>query len=286
MKKSHIITVIFCLILFVVGIGISVMYIIENYFRDEQENEFFNSFCENGKDIQNFEDKEEQTKEYKNKYIVTLNRYIYDGISGYVAFSVQSKDGSEQELDKFGLSDPNSSEAFYFGNSARKNMDERKTMKGKEKMIFINSNLIDCRSAEDGIAKNNNIYLVDNSDNAQLISFPLKISTDYFEARGENFTVRVSPIQVFFMSKKKNTIHDITVVYEDGDQMELLKDYKVMGEFLGDLETRNNEEGIEMYYSIRKNIDFDNIKEIEVKWSTGKTAVLERVKKEQASLVQ
>lgn len=130
--------------------------------------------------------------------------------------------------------------------------------------------------------ESNILSLVDNMDNSEQLHFSLEISTDYFETKEENFMVRVSPIQIFFMSKKKNTISDIIVVYEDGSQIELLKNYNILDAFLGDSETRNNENGMELYYSIQKNIDFGKIKEIKVKLSTGKTAVLKRVKKEQA----
>lgn len=281
-KSKYKIIITLCTLFLVLGICFIYIFRTRNFFRDEQVNEVFNSFCENKSFIQDFEREEEYAKEYEDKYIITLKRYIYDGISAYAVFSIKNKDNSEQDLDKFGLSDPNRLEDYYFGNSIRKNLDERKTIKGKEEIIFINCTLSNCRSAEDGITENNNIYLVDNSDNSQLLSFPLKISTDYFEVKEENFTVRVSPLQVFFMDKKKNTIKDITVVYEDDDQIELLKNYKNRGGFLGDSETRSNEEGIVMYYSIRKGIDFGKIKEIEIALSTGKTVVLERVKKEQA----
>lgn len=141
-------------------------------------------------------------------------------------------------------------------------------------MVLIRGILLNTKSDESNI-----LSLVDNMDNSEQLHFSLEISTDYFETKEENFMVRVSPIQIFFMSKKKNTISDIIVVYEDGSQIELLKNYNILDAFLGDSETRNNENGMELYYSIQKNIDFGKIKEIKVKLSTGKTAVLKRVKK-------
>lgn len=144
-------------------------------------------------------------------------------------------------------------------------------------MVLIRGILLNTKSDESNI-----LSLVDNMDNSEQLHFSLEISTDYFETKEENFMVRVSPIQIFFMSKKKNTISDIIVVYEDGSQIELLKNYNILNAFLGDSETRNNENGMELYYSIQKNIDFGKIKEIKVKLSTGKTVVLKRVKKEQA----
>lgn len=144
-------------------------------------------------------------------------------------------------------------------------------------MVLIRGILLNTKSDESNI-----LSLVDNMDNSEQLHFSLEISTDYFETKEENFMVRVSPIQIFFMSKKKNTISDIIVVYEDGSQIELLKNYNILDAFLGDSETRNNENGMELYYSIQKNIDFGKIKEIKVKLSTGKTVVLKRVKKEQA----
>lgn len=64
------------------------------------------------------------------------------------------------------------------------------------------------------------------------------------------------------MSKKKNTMSDITVMYEEDDRNELLKNYNIVGDFLGDSETRSNEDGMVMYYSILKSIDFDIIKKL------------------------
>lgn len=273
-RKSKYKTIIsICALFLILGICFLLISFTGKFSRDEQVNEVFHSFCENKSLIQDFEREEECVKEYEDKYIITLKRYIYDGISAYAVFSIKNKDNSVQDLNKFGLSSPDQMETYYFGNSRQKNLYEEEVINSNEKLIFINSILLNTQSDE-----NNNLSLVDNMDNSEKLSFPLKISTDYFEVKEENFMVRVSPIQIFFMSTKKNTMSDITVMYEDGDQNELLKNYNIVGGFLGDCKIRNNEDGVVMYHSILKGIDFDNIKKIEVKLSTGITAVLERVK--------
>lgn len=171
----------------------SIYFMNKKFFWDEQVNEVFNSFCKKKSLIRDFEREEQCAKEYEDKYIINLKRHIYNSISAYAVFSIKNKDNSLQDLDRFGLSSSIHLENYYFGNLIQKNLYEKEVINSNEKLIFINSILFNAKSD-----KNNNLYLVDNMDNSERLSFPLKISTDYFQAKEENFMVRMSPMQIFY----------------------------------------------------------------------------------------